>query len=627
MTWTDNSDDENGFAIERSSSPDSGFAEVVDSPAAESTTYFVDWGLSPSTTYFFRVRAFNAVGASAYSNVASATTSAPPVTAPAAPSSLLATTSSSSSIAVTWIDNSGNETAFELERSATSATAGFAAVPGSPLAAGTTGLTSTGLSASTTYWFRVRATNSAGASAYSNVASATTSAPPVTAPAAPSSLLATTSSSSSIALAWTDNSSNETAFELERSSTSASSGFAAVSASPLAAGTTSLTSTGLSASTTYWFRVRATNSAGASAYSNVASATTSAPPVTAPAAPSGLPATTASSSSIALAWTDNSSNETAFELERSSTSASSGFAAVSASPLAAGTTSLTSTGLSASTTYWFRVRATNSAGASAYSNVASATTSAPPVTIPAAPGGLTATATSSSSIALTWADNSSNETAFELERSASSATAGFVAVSASPLAAGTTSLTSTGLSSGTTYWFRVRATNSAGASAYSAVASATTSSGQVASVDAALAVLASHAVYFDHASVGSNVMKGVERLFTSASGAHPTRYSFQQTTVQASQVANGIWADHYFLADNGYPLQKMSEFETSDLGSSGLGVQAELAGRPGPHEALLRGLRLAGPHLGQRGGRRLHDLPGDHEPHRRRPTPASRSST
>src|SRR5262249_10455794 len=42
--------------------------------------------------------------------------------------------------------------------------------------------------------------------------------------------------------------------------------------------------------------------------------------------------------------------------------------------LAANVTSCSATGLAAGTTYWFRVRATNAGGASANSNVASATT-------------------------------------------------------------------------------------------------------------------------------------------------------------------------------------------------------------------------------------------------------------
>lgn len=94
----------------------------------------------------------------------------------------------------------------------------------------------------------------------------------------------------------------------------------------------------------------------------------------APTAPSGLAATASSSSQINLSWTDNSANETAFKVERAT--ASAGPWSEIAGTLAANTTTYSATGLSASTTYYFRVRASNTAGDSTYTATASATTSA-----------------------------------------------------------------------------------------------------------------------------------------------------------------------------------------------------------------------------------------------------------
>jgi hypothetical protein len=91
---------------------------------------------------------------------------------------------------------------------------------------------------------------------------------------------------------------------------------------------------------------------------------------------------------------------------------------------------------------------------------------------PAAPGNLTAQATSSTEIRLTWKDNSANETAFRVERKLRGGTFKTVLT----LAAGTTSAVSTGLQPGTEYIFRVRAGGEAGNSAYSNTASATTPS-------------------------------------------------------------------------------------------------------------------------------------------------------
>ncbi len=90
-----------------------------------------------------------------------------------------------------------------------------------------------------------------------------------------------------------------------------------------------------------------------------------------PSAPSGLTATTVSSSQINLSWTDNSSNEDGFKIERK-TGSTGTWAQIAT--VGAGVTGYQNTGLSASTTYYYRVRAYNAAGDSAYSNEASATT-------------------------------------------------------------------------------------------------------------------------------------------------------------------------------------------------------------------------------------------------------------
>jgi len=128
-------------------------------------------------------------------------------------------------------------------------------------------------------------------------------------------LSATAVSQSQINLAWTDASNNETGFRIERGSALAGP-FSLVTT--VAAGVTTYNNTGLTASTAYYYRVCASNTAGNSAYSNTASATTQAPPVVAPAAPTGLSATAVSQSQINLAWTDASNNETGFRIERGS---------------------------------------------------------------------------------------------------------------------------------------------------------------------------------------------------------------------------------------------------------------------------------------------------------------------
>ena len=82
-----------------------------------------------------------------------------------------------------------------------------------------------------------------------------------TLPAAPSNLQSTAVTKTSISLAWTDNSDNETGFELQRCTSTC-----VILSLPV--NTASYTDTGLNRNTAYTYQVRAVNSAGPSAWSN-----------------------------------------------------------------------------------------------------------------------------------------------------------------------------------------------------------------------------------------------------------------------------------------------------------------------------------------------------------------------
>jgi acid phosphatase type 7 len=186
---------------------------------------------------------------------------------------------------------------------------------------------------------------------------------------------------------------------------------------------------------------------------------------TPPAAPGGLVATTISSNQINLSWADNSSDEGGFTIEQSSD-------AITFTQIASVTANVTVrsvTGLSPATTYHYRVRAFNSAGVSAYSNVASATTSQ---STPAAPGGLAATALSATQVNISWTDNSNNESGFRVERCAGVNCTNFAQIA--QLGSNITAFQNLGLTKNTTYRYRVRAFNAGGNSSYSNIASAKT---------------------------------------------------------------------------------------------------------------------------------------------------------
>jgi hypothetical protein len=377
---------------------------------------------------------------------------------PAAPYNLQATAISTNGIDLVWESNSNNETGYHIERSAIDDSNFVPCVSNLPKNS-TTYHDAGGLNPGITYFYRVRAYNTAGFSDYSNSANAATYPSTPVVPFSPSMLQATAASNSEATLTWKDNSDNETGFNVERRAEGEGSFTEIVHG--LAAGTQSYTSTGLDPHIRYYYQVRAFNTDGNSAYSNTASV------MICPAAPGNLQAAATSSSSIHLTWDDNSSNETGFRVERRASSEIN-FTVIAGS-LAAGTTSYTSNGLNYNTAYYYRVVAYNTFGISSYSGEATATTNN---IIPYAPSGLTANKVSSSRIDLVWTDNSDNETGFKVERRASGEST-FTEIAGS-LSAGSTSYSSTGLSSNTTYYYRVRAYNGLGNSSYTDTASATT---------------------------------------------------------------------------------------------------------------------------------------------------------
>ncbi len=280
-------------------------------------------------------------------------------------------------------------------------------------------------------------------------------------PAAPSGLNAVAISKTRIDLSWTDNSSDEDGFKIERSP-NGTSGWTQIAT--VGANVTSYNNTGLTCDTGYYYRVRAYNGNSNSGYSNTANETTTTCPP--PNAPSGLNASAISQTQIDLSWTDNSSDEDGFKIERSpnGTSSWTQIATVGANVISHSD----SDGLSCGTTYYYRVRAYGENGNSGYSNIDSAKTHG--CSGPDAPLDLTVTGATSDQIDLAWTDNSSVEDGYKIWRSPNGATGwahiGTVGVNG-------TTFSDTTVVSGSTYYYRVNAYNESGESAYSNTVSAT----------------------------------------------------------------------------------------------------------------------------------------------------------
>jgi len=258
LAWTDHSTVENGFSIERKTGAAGTWAEI--GTVGPNVTAFPDPGRTEGTTYVYRVRAFNAIGNSAYSNELSV------LTRPAAPTGLSATAINERRVNLSWTDHSASETGFRVERKIN---AGDPWTAVGTVAANVTAFADTHVLESTTYTYHVLAFNSGGDSAPSNEASATT--PALTIPIAPSGLLAAALSATQVRLTWTDNSFNEDGFKIERK-TGAAGAWAQVGTA--AADAITADDGGLTESTSYFYRVRAFNNAGDSGYSNEAPVTT-----------------------------------------------------------------------------------------------------------------------------------------------------------------------------------------------------------------------------------------------------------------------------------------------------------------------------------------------------------------
>ena len=276
LGWTASTDNVGvtGYRLERCQGAScSNFAQIA-TPAG---TTFSDTGRAASTAYRYRVRAVDAAGnLSGYSNIATATTQAADTTAPSAPTGLAATAVSSTQINLTWTASTDNVGVadYRVQRCQGTGCTSWAQVA----APTTDSFNDTGRTASTVYRYRVRARDAAGnLSGFSNIATATTPATPdTTPPSTVSGLSAGAVSGSQINLSWTAATDNVgvTGYRVERCAGAGCSNFAQV----LTPTGTSVSDPGLAAGTSYSYRVRAVDAAGnLGGYSNVASATTTAP--------------------------------------------------------------------------------------------------------------------------------------------------------------------------------------------------------------------------------------------------------------------------------------------------------------------------------------------------------------
>ncbi len=253
-------------------------------------------------------------------------------------------------------------------------------------------------------------------------------------------------SPTAIRLTWTDNSTTEANY-LIGYHPGTSGNFGLFPNGTLSANTTTFDAIGLAPGATYQFFVEASFQGGYHASSPTVTVTL---PEFRP--PSNLTAIVTSPTTINLRWSDGSTNEDGFFIGYR-TDTNSSYTAFPGGTVLPNTTNFIASGLAPNTTYQFLVEAF--VGTTAFADSAPLTVTTPSFR---PPSNVTAIATSSTTVNLTWGDATTNETGFSIAfRVGTSTNNPFYLFPGGVVAADTTNFVATGLLAGTTYQFFVEA--------------------------------------------------------------------------------------------------------------------------------------------------------------------------
>ncbi|MFL5401828.1 MAG: fibronectin type III domain-containing protein [Gemmatimonadales bacterium] len=280
LTWTDNSQTEAGFRVERSAGPAGPWTFL--GIAANNATSYSDFGRISEQEVCYRVFALIIGGLSAPSNTA-CTTPPAPVT------DLKAKSLDGENIDLTWTDNSAVEDGYEVQRWNGVSWAALADVPANATTYHDV------LPADAIPYYMVLAKKDGGHSDGSNAATIP--------PRAPATVQAVPGSSTSVWVYWSDVSNNDEGFRVERSKDGGLSWEAVYVAGPdeLSAGFSE------ESEQKVCYRVFAFNSEGDSPPSETACTVP-------PAAPTNLVIVSIDDQTLEYRWHDNSAYEDGYEI-------------------------------------------------------------------------------------------------------------------------------------------------------------------------------------------------------------------------------------------------------------------------------------------------------------------------
>ena len=357
LSWNDNTTDESGFRVFRCTNANcTDFMQIgLDLPPG--TRLYSDTTVSRNTTYVYLVKVFK-TAANAWevtSAPASVNTTIP------APAGLTATAANTTTINLSWIDTTGSETAFDIFRCTRSTCVNLEKI--GSVSANTTTYADGTLCKQTPYRYTVQAIGTDWTSPQSSIATATTPTP-----VAPANLSAIVRSESQIDLSFTDYTSDETGFKMERCQGTNCSNFNEIAF--LTANMASYQDRAVTPGTVNCYRVKAFKSASCpweTGYSSVTCRTALIEP------PTNLRITAVNSLKIRLEWDTLGGTGDGYEIENLAWNGKW----IVIDRVAPETKSyVTGVGIEPLRKYTYRLRAYSGTNTSAYSNTAEVTTPA-----------------------------------------------------------------------------------------------------------------------------------------------------------------------------------------------------------------------------------------------------------